>query len=372
MLLYNKEHFTPLSGENKFGIDKIKLFTRDYEIESTKEWAVKPHTKKAGDIKTEDRLLTTLSSGEHIAAERMYNNDGNGYTATIHHGLLYIEFNPSRMLHEYHLTADSTKIADLLQHISGDLIARNLVSADLFNAGLSRLDITAQDIMDNDCTHYHPVIRSARNLKRAPRTEYPSGYLIGNAQRQVCIYDKGLKLQMDSGAKHPRPSNLYRIENRFNNARQLKQNTLFANIADILSIGSSNAMKSAYSSNMNKTLPISQYEVQFIEQGAIINVLRQAIKTHPKQYQFIAVSTLAMMGNPTLPTTIEYENALHSLAEEGLISGRKDKIGDKVKRIMKIQHQTQFMAAALQPKIEENYAAIHTEFKNKFILPYAI
>lgn len=370
--MYNKEHFTPLSGGDKFGIDKIKLFTTDFEVRSTKEWAVKPHTKQAGEEFTQESILTTLSSGEQIAAEKMYNNSGIGYTTTIQHGSLWVEFNPSKMLHDYHLTADSGQIADIIQHISDDLINRDLAAADLFSANISRLDITAQDIMQHNCAHYHPVIRSAKNLKRAPRMEYPSGYLIGNAQRQICIYDKGLKLQMDSGTKHPRPSNLYRIEHRFNNARQLKQNTPFKSIADILSADSTNAMKYAYSRNMSKTLPISQYEVQFIEQGAIIDLLRRVIKTHARQWQFMAVSTLAMAGNNNLPTAMEWENALQTLAAEGLIPDRTDKIRDKVSRLMEVQHTTQFMAAAMQRTAEENYAEIHTEFKEKFILPYAI
>jgi hypothetical protein len=86
----------------------------------------------------------------------------------------------------------------------------------------------------------------------------------------------------------------------------------------------------------------------------------------------MAVSTLAMMNNNNLPTAIEWENALQTLAAEGLIPDRTDKIRDKVSRLMEVQHTTQFMAAAMQRTAEENYAEIHTEFKEKFILPYAI
>jgi hypothetical protein len=371
--MYIKEQFYPLSGEGRFGIDKLHLFTDAYEIGSTKEWNVQPNVKAAGQEHTQENIITTIATGEQVCGKKMFINTEH-YTAEVKHGLLWVHFNPSKFHHAYNLTADSQKIADTLHFIEQDIKHRGLGAADIFSANVGRADITAQDLMNYPTQHYHPVIRSAQHLKRAPRTEYPDGYLIGqNKKQQICFYDKGLKLQMDAATKHTHPTNLSRIETRFNNAATIKRHTAFKTVADLISGDVMQKMKFTYSKQVNRLLNLNQLQVQLIEQGTLTNLLRTLMQHYPRQYHAIFPGVIfAMTGTGNAPSRSEIEYALHTISAEQGLSVRSDKIGDKLNRIMDAMHTTKIMAAGMSKQAEDNYAAIHTEFKEKLILPYAI
>jgi hypothetical protein len=370
--MYIKEQFYPLSGEGRFGIDKLHLFTDAYEIGSTKEWNVQPNVKAAGQEHTQENIITTIATGEQVCGKKMFINTEH-YTAEVKHGLFWVHFNPSKFHHAYNLTADSQKIADTLHFIEQDIKHRGLGAADIFSANVGRTDITAQDLMNYPTQHYHPVIRSAQHLKRAPRTEYPDGYIIGQGKKQqICFYDKGLKLQMDAATKHTHPTNLSRIETRFNNAATIKRHTAFKTVSDLLSGDVMQKMKFTYSKQVNRLLNLNQLQVQLIEQGTLTNLLRTLIANFPRQYHTMVPGVIfAMTGTGNAPTRSEIECAMQTIAaEQGLT--RNDKVKDKVNRIMDAIHSTKIFAAAMSKQAEDNYAAIHTEFKEKLILPYAI
>jgi hypothetical protein len=285
-----------------------------------------------------------------------------------------VHFNPSKLHHAYNLTADSQKIADTLDFIEQDIKNRGLGAADIFSANVGRTDITAQDLMNYPTQHYHPVIRSAKHLKRAPRTEYPDGYLIGQRNKQqICFYDKGLKLQMDAATKHPHPTNLSRIETRFNNAATIKKHTAFKTVSDLLSGDLMQKMKFTYSKQVNRLLNLNQLQVQLIEQGTLTNIMRTIMKQEPRRYaQVLSGVIFAMTGTGNAPSRSEIECALQTISIEQGLSLRSDKLSIKADRIMDAIHSTKIYAAAMSKQAEDNYAAIHTEFKEKLILPYAI
>jgi hypothetical protein len=178
---------------------------------------------------------------------------------------------------------------------------------------------------------------------------------------------------MDAATKHTHPTNLSRIETRFNNAATIKRHTAFKTVSDLLSGDVMQKMKFTYSKQVNRLLNLNQLQVQLIEQGTLTNLLRTLMQHYPRQYHAIFPGVIfAMTGTGNAPSRSEIEYALHTISAEQGLSVRSDKIGDKLNRIMDAMHTTKIMAAGMSKQAEDNYAAIHTEFKEKLILPYAI
>jgi hypothetical protein len=132
-------------------------------------------------------------------------------------------------------------------------------------------------------------------------------------------------------------------------------------------------MKFTYSKQVNRLLNLNQLQVQLIEQGTLTNIMRTIMKQEPRRYaQVLSGVIFAMTGTGNAPSRSEIECALQTISIEQGLSLRSDKLSIKADRIMDAIHSTKIYAAAMSKQAEDNYAAIHTEFKEKLILPYAI
>lgn len=366
MTLYIKEHFVSLKDTLKFGVDKIHLFTDAFQVDDTTAWNIAPNTKQAGKECAEQTPLF-MCNGEQITGKSAYINTPF-YSADIKHGKIQVQFNPSKFTHEYHLTHDQDKIADSIQAIQTHLKEVMKTDVDLFSAGLSRVDFTAQDTMSKKVPYYDQVINAARNMKRAPRTEYPNGFLMGNKQRKVCTYDKGLKLIIDQHLKKEmqQPSNFMRVESRLLNARALKTQTMFKNVADILT-APAESFKNAYFKTVNALLPINQAPIQFIEIGALTDLIKTAHTVQGKG-AWLALF-FAALGNPLeYPSETNFETAL----KESGISANRSVINRIVRKYTEIRHRALASRSAYINTAQDNYADLHREFIDKLILPYKV
>jgi hypothetical protein len=261
----------------EFGIDKLHLSTDQYALSDIEQWEHVPNRKKAGAKKVEPLPLVGVN-GETLYGEKLYVNEQH-YSAQFKHNRLMIAFNPSKFFDPYRLTADADQIAHVITYIQNDLRERKGCEAELFAANLTRIDFTAQSTMSKPVPEYDAVIRAARERKRAPRTEYPHGWLMGNKQRQVCTYDKGLKFMQDTYTKADQPTNLLRVESRILNGKTLRSSTLFANVSDILDRGLA-PMHYAYHTTRQALLNVEQSQIQLSDDAdlsALTELLRTAI-----------------------------------------------------------------------------------------------
>jgi hypothetical protein len=368
--MYIKEHFVALSASSgSFGIDKLHLFSDGYSISDTTNWNIKPNTKKAGEFYAKDTPLCMVK-GEQIYGERMYVNK-ELYTAELKYGKLYVSFNPSKHFHNYKLTTDAEKIADVITTIQTDLQKTCKTDIDLFSAQIQRMDISAQADMNNTVPNYDNVIRSAKLLRRAPRTEYPNGFLMGNKQRQLCSYDKGLKLDIDSGIKTPNASNLLRLENRLLKSSAMKGHTPFRISADLLTDKAVNNMQWAYNKTLNDLLPINQTQMQLMELSTLTNMIRHVQRTYKRAEwlnKFLLYSTLSNGNEP--PTAEQFEQALIPLITDGTFD--RSTVHRNVKKYQIAIHDWHVVRAQMQKQADNDYQANYHEFIEKFINPYKV
>lgn len=366
--MYIKEPFVALNETSgSFGVDKIHLFTDGYQINDLLEWNLKPNTKKAGQFYVEPTPLCVVN-GEQIYGERLYINKPT-YSAELKYGKMYVNFNPSKIYHPYKLVTSQEQIADAIQGIQNDLQTKCKIDIDLFASNIQRMDIAAQANMNNPVPFYDNVIRGAKGVKRAPKTEYPNGFLMGNRQRQMCSYDKGLKLDSDSGIKSPMASDLLRVENRLLKANAMKQHTPFKFVADILTDDSSKKMMWSYTKTLDALLPIYQSQMQFLELSTLTDLLRQ-VKTNYDRNKWLFMFMLSISNPELLPNAEQFEQALIPLINDGTID--RTTAWRNVKDYQKYLHETKIMKAKTQKLVEQDYEQVHAEFIDKFINPYKV
>jgi len=363
--MYIKEPFVSLSATDKFGIDKLHISTDQYQVDDITPWNIKPNIKKAGELTAIETPLF-VSNGEIINGAGAYVNQPT-YTAEIKYGRLHIQFNPSKQYHPYHLTTNQDKLAETLKFIETDLKAKLCTDADLFSSGISRMDLTAQQSMRFTTPSYDQVIKGSRSLKRAPKTEYPHGFLIGNLTRKLCTYDKGLKLQLDQGFKVSDPTNLLRVETRNLKASAIKDHTPFKNTIDILT-AKPGQFELAYSNCLNALLKIDQAPINFIELNALTDLLITTKQTYPRQW--LMFSMMILSRSNSMPTTEQFEQALIPLVHLGELS--RTSLWRAVKDYQSLLHKTKLMQTRLNNDSTNNYIDLHKEFKDQFILPYKI
>lgn len=350
-----------------FGCDKVKWFTRGFEIGTPREWAVIPNRKKPGQEQPEPTTLFCDSQGNYVQGERAY-IEHPLFAATIKNGMLLVEFNPSKLFHPFELTANPNQINEAATRVQGILKEKFSCDFDLHSAGIGRIDVTAQDRMRRIVPFYDDVIKAAKDSRRAPRTEYPNGFLIHNSQRELCTYDKGLKNAMDSQMKHPLPTDFMRCEARLLKSAAVKSHSPFATFGELLQKGEAGLMYT-YSRNVAALLPLQQ-EIPFIEMGTLSDLLRQQITIH-KQGQWLPVFIAILMnGNTNMPTARQFEALLMPLVTDNTLSIRTAQ--RKRNEYAAMLHKIETSRAQYFADKERNYADMHREFKEKLIEPYLI
>lgn len=365
ILPYIKGDFSQMKCE--FGIDKVKLFTNEFEVSDALNWNIKPNTKQAGERHIIETPLFS-AGGELITGQAAYINK-DFYTAEIKFNYLHIAFNPSKLFHSTQLTADADKLASVIQRIENDLKETAATGANLFNAKTSRIDFTAQAEMQKSVPHYDSVIGSARAMKRAPRKEYPNGFIIGNRSRQLCTYDKGYKDLQDSGYKNIEASNLLRVEGRYLTPKALTSQTLFGSVNDLLTRPQAE-MHAAYNRARADLLRIDQTQLQFVELNTLTNLIRHAINSVGKAGALDHIIACLMASNANIVSADHIKKALDILYKEGLVSVNAPANWHTryAERIRLVKHHSALYHATAQ----ENYIDYHKEFTDKFILPYAV
>lgn len=361
--MYIKEGFVSLSATDCFGIDKLHLFTDSFQIDSVKPWNIRPNNKKAGQEQAEQTALFAVNGEPVYGAAAFVNKPG--YSAEVKYGKFHLQFNPSKCFHDYHLTADPDKVATALQQIQADLKETLCVDVDLMSTAVGRLDLTAQAAMSKTVPHYDQVIKGARSLKRAPKTEYPHGFLMGNKTRQLVTYDKGLKLDIDQGIKSSDPTNLLRVETRSLTAGSIKEHTPFRYVADILT-AQPGQFKQVYSKTFGALLRIEQQPIQFIELSALTDLIQTAQSTYSRQWLQFVVIVLASGG--TLPTVAEFEQAMIPLVHSGNMD--RTTVWRNVRTYQKLTQQTAMIRSKYIQDSQVNYADLHKEFTDTFINQY--
>lgn len=359
----NNWDFDPLKGTPNFGIDKLKLHTQLFDVDSTKEWNIVPNRKKAGQDTAEQTPLFGCN-GEIVTGEKAYINTDK-YSVTINNGRLYAEFNPSKFYHHFDLTADTDKIANVVSFIQKELKETHKTNVDLFSTGIGRLDITAQAQMNCLTTDYKDIISNGKPSMKFKQKEYPNGFLIGNLQRQVCTYDKGLKNQIDNQIKNPQPTNFQRLETRILNSKAIGSHSEFKNLTHLLN-GNIKQLYSAYSKSIDDLLTIGQTEIKFIEMDTLTDLIKNTLQQSKKRGQWLL--DIVMVLGDNLPNANQFKEALTRLYAQDIIS--KTHYHRIVKDYKHRLHISQMLKGRYLQQTADSYEERFKDFTQKLILPY--
>lgn len=358
-----------MAENGNFGVDKLKLHTSVFNVNDCKPLEIVPNRKKAGNDQAENTPLFNCN-GQTIHGERAYIN-AKGYSFTINNGLAFIEFNPSKHFDVVNLTADPNKISECMATIQTDLKENHKIELDIFSTGIGRIDMTAQSEMNNIVNDYRDIVSGGKKSLRFRPTDYPSGYLIGNLQRQIMAYDKGLKKQIDyqkeMGINKPSaliPTNLLRLETRLLKSSAVQSHSQFKDITHLLNADISK-QKHLYSKCVDDLLKIGQTEINFVEMNVLTDLVRTAISTQKRgQWLLFLVMTL----NKELPTADQFNEALKRLFNDGLIS--KGHISKMMTQYTEMIQKTSFARSKYLKDTADNYSDRFNEFTQKLILPY--
>lgn len=179
------------------GVDKIELFTPDFEVMDafSRQFAI-DETIRQGETRDHIPYLFTDKKGNEVRAHKIYHNSkltGANYTMSRMgkdgHLSLSFRWNPSKMNHPYFLAdIESEAITKSIQRMEAELSAIG-IKANLYDAKLSRVDLAKQAQMRQNIYEYEPVFRTLEG-RRLKSKIYETAYSFANKSTECVFYDK--------------------------------------------------------------------------------------------------------------------------------------------------------------------------------------
>ena len=211
-----REKGHPMSKSMNFGVDMVNLWTPEFRVHDIRNGRWK---QKAGQIIGSDPEQFGEDKNGHVLegtgafVNRGLNNPDLNASWNISTKGCMIQFNPSTLKHDYHLTANREHIVPSLRE---DMKSVG-IDLDLMGARLTRIDLTGQRVMETPCSSFAPAF-SSLSAKRMKGVQYPDGFEFSNRSRGVVFYDKSLQLESVKAVKNA-PRNLLRCEARWKKNR---------------------------------------------------------------------------------------------------------------------------------------------------------
>ena len=201
-----------MSKEMNFGVDMVNLWTPEFRVHDITNGRWK---QKAGQVIGKEPDLYGVDKNGHVLegtgafVNRGASNPDLSATWSISSKGCSVQFNPSTLQHDYHLTSNLEHIVPALEK---DM--KNVgIDLDLKGARLTRVDLTGQRVMETPCSSFAPAFTSL-SAKRMKAVKYPDGFEFSNRSRGVVFYDKSLQLETVKAVKDA-PRNLLRCEARW-------------------------------------------------------------------------------------------------------------------------------------------------------------
>jgi hypothetical protein len=207
------------------GIDKVGLHTRAYTVKTLNGWS-----KKGGE-KVGEAPPAFLKDGEGTPIEGtgFFLNAGPAIVDLSPKGLL-VSFNPSKVLHPYHLLTDPSEVGRI-----GDRVQQTLRSHGVLvnvNAMQTiRVDLAKQQQLTHPLHVYGQALGHLKG-KRMTGHQYPDGYSFRNTQREAVFYNKARELHEKSGLSIPE-SRLGRLEMKWKKGRPLAKDFQLSAFGDL-------------------------------------------------------------------------------------------------------------------------------------------
>jgi hypothetical protein len=218
-----------------FGIDKLKLHTRDFQIDNANGF-----NHRGGKINETPPYLLTTKEGQEINEHGIFTNVNIGkanLNIAINQVGLILEFNPSKHKHPYYLEGIGH-----LPNVKEDIqVVLNSIGIDcaLESFKLSRIDITKQIESDRNYIGYKGAMEliSTTTSGKRQKDGYTTSDTFTRGKMQTQFYDKGVELR-DKYKLPIQERNLIRCETRLLNTatcqKELGQKTGVNYFSDLM------------------------------------------------------------------------------------------------------------------------------------------
>lgn len=170
------------------GVDKVWLSTRDFEVLDGSVLGFRRQTKQGQNEENLPTILIDEKGKEYKGQQAEYRGEGLNFYLGINQKGLSLQYNPSKIIHQYNLLQDVKEIEGITNAINQELNDIG-IKFNPSNAYLARLDLAKQDFLERDITNYIPVF-SYLDGKRMKGQEYESGYTFQNGRHESCFYSK--------------------------------------------------------------------------------------------------------------------------------------------------------------------------------------
>lgn len=368
-------------GPIGFGIDKLKIRTSDFELDTVKPWGERPNpARKPGESEAPAPVFLMNVAGRDIYAPGLYYN-GETFNADIQRtgsGLdLFIKLNPSKIYGK--LTTDPNVINDIFTSVQRELKEVARLDFALPDCFVSRVDLAADAYMQHPVNSYAELIRGSKARPNAG-TEYPSGYLFGSAETsQSCIYDKGLKNTLDAmkaaGIKgHPHNTHLMRNEARIMNAKYVRRRASFETFSDLLETPDAD-LHWTYRRVTETHLKLMQPRIVFpsVEHTQLQRVLIDCLIKSPKNAMrdFLNVLYAENPDASGIDFTTLITDAYNDRARiNGTALPHRSTINRAIKNFQKFRDDASARRAIFQKDAQDLHVAKLRELRAAFIEPY--
>jgi hypothetical protein len=343
-----------------FGIDKLKIYTPDFQLCDALNWNHKPNNRLSGELEPNQTAIAVVN-GSVITGDKLFYN-GDNYSAEIKKGVFSITLNPSKVMQS--LTSDPNFIDQVTGSIQKDIKENLSLDFDLSNSKLSRIDFAVDHKLKFGTTHYADIIGGSRK-KYNGGNEYPNGFLFSNTMHQLMTYDRGKKNEVDQGLKHPKESNLMRFEARYTRSMGITSHCEFRTYSDLLE-SPTESMHKAYSKLVDLHWKPNQTEIEFnqLDSTALMDILALAIKHYPRNY--IQTILLWTAQSQTGITAKQLETALMQLGRN------KKTVQRQIKNYNQLINEISFINSSFHHQCIDLQIQKRNELIDHFILPYKI
>jgi len=265
------------------GIDKIALHTRDFkplDLTDLSVWGVNANRKQGS---TGELPTWKDSKGHEIKANGFHHNT-DLFNLTIDYKGCNIQFNPSKIKHEYNLLSAGTELKETMSTIETEI--NKVCGLDFKNMSLCRFDLARNESMDFPISMYFGGLRLLRGKRSESRNE-PEGFYIGNRTHQSIFYNKETGLRYSLGnSNFITPPNFMRGECRYLKSLSVKRYANgIRNINDLFELSPSD-LDSAYRNYFNRVIFVRSKlgEQLKIDWNDEIQLFQSLKKDMPKGY----------------------------------------------------------------------------------------
>ena len=265
---------------------------------------------------------------------------------------LLVSFNPSKIIHPYHLLTDPREVGRIGDDVQRTLKA-NGVLVDVNAMQTIRVDLAKQCQLKHAPHNYIPALAHLRG-KRMTGHQYPDGYSWRNTQREDVFYNKARELYEKQRMTIPE-SNLGRMEAKWKKGRPLAKDFQFSAFGDLRKADPEHLTTVYRDALNNNVFRIDRNTVQLVlAYDTELSRLQAYLQAHTRNGAFEYLSDMGLTGVDALGGMEAFRTMLLDAGMAGrTVRYTMDKLNSKIQRAAMVNTQRNKEAVNVHTLLEE-------------------